>query len=233
MEQVNQNIKDYIDSGEYFADAKKWYQFKYLSPFSQRSFVFILSIVICALFIGIVININNLFPVVIKVKYSINADTSADKTAQIIRANQIDNKPLQSITDIMIRNYLLQYEKYNYDLLRKQFIFIKNNSTRIVFRKFYNFMNIDNPASPVLRYQKNVKRHVKILSAKYLPNNVAVVDFISEAKNNSGEMIENIVWQVTITYEIDKINPNLPSGSRFNFTVTDYQVKLIEDKTKK
>jgi type IV secretion system protein VirB8 len=227
------NLREYIESGEYFRDAKKWYHFKYIHPFSQRSFISILSVIMCVLFAGVLVNINGLFPIVIKVKYSITTENSEDKTAEIIRANQIENKPLESITDIMVRNYVMQRERYNYDLLKKQFTFIKNNSTRIVFRRFFNFMNIDNPSSPVMQYQKSANRNIKILSADYTDDNNAIVTFHSEARGATGNVLEDTVWQATISYEIDKIDPYLPSGSRFNFTVTDYQLKLIEDKRKK
>jgi type IV secretion system protein VirB8 len=233
MEPLYKSLREYIETGEYFADAKHWYKYKYIHPFSQRSFTFILSVVICALFIGIAININSLFPSVIQVKYQISATTSENKSAQIIRANQINNDPLASITDVMIRNYVTTREKYSYDDLKKQFIFVKNNSTRIVFRRFYNFMNIDNPSSPVMKYQKEIKRTTKIISTSYPNKQKAIVKFNSIVQNFAGDVTEDIVWQATIDYEIDKINTNLPSGSRFNFTVTDYQLKLIEDRSKK
>ncbi len=233
MEPLYKSLKEYIETGEYFTDAKHWYKYKYIHPFSQRSFIFILSVIICALFIGVVINIDSLFPSVIQVKYSISATTSANKTAQIIRANQIKNDPQSSVTDILIKNYVLSREKYSYSDLKKQFIFVKNNSTRIVFRRFYNFMNIDNPSSPVLKYQKNTKRSAKIISTSYPGKTKAIVKFNSIVQNSAGEIAEDIVWQATIDYEIDKINPNLPSGSRFNFTVTDYQLKLIKDRSQK
>lgn len=233
MEPLYTSLKEYIDSGEYFTDARNWYKYKYIHPFSQRSFIFILSTIICALFIGIVININGLFPVVNQVKYSINADTGANKAAQIIRANQVNNDPTASITDILLKNYVSQRESYNYDILKKQFIYVKNNSTRIVFRRFYSYMNIDNSSSPVLRYQKDIKRSAEVLSSNFLTDTKAEVKFKGVAKNSAGEIVEDTVWLATLDYEIDAINNNLPSGSRFNFTVNDYQLKLLEDKKKK
>lgn len=233
MEPLYQSQKDYIESGEYFADAKNWYKYKYIRPFTQRSFIFILGVIACVLFLAIAININGLFPTSIQIKYSVTADTSSSKAARIIRANQFENNPLASITDIMIRNYVTNREAFNYTDLKKQFIFIKNNSTRIVFRRFYNFMNIDNPSSPVLKYQQELKRSIRIISTKYPSSSKAVVKFNSIAKNIAGEISEDIVWQATINYEIDQIRPDLPSGTRFNFTVTDYQLKIIEDKGQK
>ncbi|MDP5110363.1 MAG: VirB8/TrbF family protein [Rickettsiaceae bacterium] len=230
MEPIYKSLQDYIKSGEYFADAKEWYKYKYIHPFSQRSFILILSAVICALFIGVVININSLFPSVIQVKYSITADTSANKSAQITRANQIENSPLASIIDVLIRNYVLKRESYNYDNLKKQFVYIKNNSTRIVFRRFYNYMNIDNPSSPIMRYQKGAKRKITIISAQYPSPNKALIEFNSIAENAANEVIEDAIWQATIDLEVDDINTNLPSGARFNFTIIDYQLKLLKDK---
>lgn len=230
MEPLYKSLQDYIKSGEYFADAKEWYKYKYIHPFSQRSFILILSVIICCLFVGVVININSLFPSVIQVKYSINADTSANKAAQITRANQIENDPLASIIDVLVRNYVLKRESYDYDALKKQFVYVKNNSTRIVFRRFYNYMNIDNPSSPIMRYQKGAKRKVTILSARYPSPTKAIIEFNSVSENVANEVIEDATWQATIDLEVDEINTKLPSGARFNFTIVDYQLKLLNDK---
>ena len=233
MEPLYKSLQEYIQSGDYFIDARHWYKHKYIHPFSQRSFIFILSIIICVLFSGVLVNIRGLFPSVIQVKYSINADSASNKTAQIIRADQIKNDPLASVADIILKNYVSTRESYNYNNLKKQFIFVKNNSTRIVFRRFYNFMNIDNPSSPVMLYQKTIQRTANIISTKYPRPTKAIIKFNSTAQNSTGEIVENMVWQATIDYEIDKIDPNLPNGSRFHFTVTDYQLKLLEDKKSK
>ena len=166
-------------------------------------------------------------------KYSIKATSSANKTAQIIRANQVENNPQSSVANILVKNYILNRERYNYSDLKKQFIFIKNNSTRIVFRRFYNFMNIDNSSSPVLKYRKYTKRHANIISITDIAKTKSIIKFNSIVQSSDGTIIEDIVWQATVDYEIDKINPNLPSGSRFNFTVTDYQLKLIDDRSQK
>lgn len=233
MELSNKPLKEYIDTGEYFKDSREWYKHIYIRPFTQRSFIFILTITICTLFLGVIINIYSLFPAVVKVQYSISAESSANKTAQIIEANRFENDPQASIADILIRSYVKHREAYSYANLRKQFIFLKNNSTRIVFRRFYNFMNIDNPSSPVLKYQKEIKRRPEIISADYPSDSKAIIKFRTIAEDVTGVIAEDMVWETTISYEMDKINPDLRAGSRFNFTVTDYQLKLLEDRKKK
>lgn len=94
-------------------------------------------------------------------------------------------------------------------------------------------MNIDNTESPVMRYQKTLRRSVNILSVNYYHNNEAVARFVSTVKNTTNEVVENILWEAKISYEIDPISLHLPANSRFNFTVTNYKLKLIEDRSKK
>jgi type IV secretion system protein VirB8 len=190
-------------------------------------------VIILVLFLGIIVNVNKLFPFVVQVKYIVDADTSRNKAVRITRANQIKNDPLLSIVDVMIRNYVIRRENYNYYNLQKQFIHVKNNSTRITFRRFYNYMNIDNPSSPVLRYQKNSTSETSIVSTQYPGNSKAIVRFNSIAKNRGDKIIDNKLWQAEIDYQVDAINTDLPTGSRFNFTVNNYQLKLLKDNLNK
>jgi type IV secretion system protein VirB8 len=233
MEPLYKSAKNYVESGEYFIDALKWYKSKYINPFCHRSLLFILSSIVLALFFSIVLNINSLLPMVTSVRYSTNTNSSENKSAQIIRVNHENSDPLASIAEIMIQNYVSQRETYDYNNLKKQFIYIKNTSTRMVFRRFYNYMNINNPSSPVLLYQKDIIRSYYFISSSFLASTRSKVKFQSIAKDNTGEIFENKIWEVIVDYEIEPINTALPDGSRFNFTVTDYQLKLLEDKKNK
>jgi len=233
MEPLYKSLKTYVESGEYFIDTQNWYKYKYLHPFSHRSFLFILTVTILVLFTSIIINIYNLFPIITPVRYSILTESGENKSAQIINADQIENNPIASIADIMLRKYVIQRETYDYNDLKKQFIYIKNNSTRIVFRRFYNYMNINNASSPVLLYQKDIKRTVSIISSSFLSDTKTEIKFHSIARNITGDIVEDMIWRAVVDYEIDQIDTNLPPESRFNFAVTDYQVQLLEDKKQK
>lgn len=232
MDPILSSVQEYIKSGEYFKDARKWYNFKYIYPLTQRSFLLIICTFFLAVLIGLLINIYNLYPIVNQVRYSLNA-TSYQSSANIMKADTFSHDSRASIADIMIKNYLVHREMYDYDNLKLQFVFIQNNSTRIVFRKFFNFMNIDNPSSPVMRYQKYIRRSVNIVSTEYIKPDEAVITFNSIAKNAGGEIFENMVWQATINFQIDELNLDLPADSRFNFAVTNYRLKLLQDKMSK
>lgn len=231
MDTLLKSVQDYIKSGEYFIDSRKWYNSTYIYPLVQKSVLLCFFVIILILSIVMVVNLNSLFPIIQQVRYTITAEKLTNAT--ITNANHVKNDAITSIADIMIRNYVVHRESYDYELLRRQFQFIQNNSTRIVFLQFVNLMNIDNPLSPVMRYQRNFKRSIEISSITYHKNNVVEVIFTSLVKNISKEILEHAVWKVMISFEIDPINIHLPPQSKFNFAVTSYKLKLIEDKSNK
>lgn len=228
--QIELDIQDYIKSGEYFIDARAWYNFQYLFPFTQRT----LLLIACSLFaiplLALILNIKSLMPIITQVRYSLETTELLQSRANILSTNQISNNPLLSIVDLMLKNYITQRESYDYDSLQVQFIYVQNTSTKLVFKNFYNYMNIDNPLSPIMRYQKSIKRSVNIMGAEYPQEGKAIIKFDTIAKNNSGEILEHIFWLANVSFNIDEVNPKLPHDSRFNFNVTDYQLKLLENK---
>lgn len=232
MDPVLSAVQEYIKSGEYFSDARKWYSSKYVVPLSSRSLLLLACIMFATLLTIICINIDILLPVNEKINYLIKS--GAEKQATITNTKQSALRdPYSSVANIMLENYVKQREEYNYDLLKQQFVFIKNSSTSIIYMQFANFMNIDNPLSPVIRYQKLFRRSINITSIQNINNNEVVVIFESLAKNSAGEVLENMLWEARIGYIMDSIAANLPPNAPFNFTVTSYKLKLLKDKNQK
>ncbi|MGC0371967.1 MAG: hypothetical protein DGJ47_000670 [Rickettsiaceae bacterium] len=229
---MSKSLQELIESGEYFRDAREWYKIKYVHPFSQRSFLIILSIIICIVVCSVALNIYGLFPTHKQVRYVINIEDTTNKSTKIERAEYSHQDAQVSIIHELVTKYVSNRENYDYDDLQRQFTYVKNSSTRIVFRRFFNFMNIDNEDSPILKYKKSISRHIEINSVKYKGSNVAIVNFTAIAEDISGAKHEDKLWQANIKFDADKISNRLPSGQRFNFTITDYDLTMIKDNLK-
>lgn len=171
-----------------------------------------------------------MLPLTTKIQYSVLTPNNIEQNAHITKPNLINGSIETGIAELLIRNYVKSRESYSYKDLKKQFNLVRNNSTRIIFRRFYNFMNIDNPNSPIMKYQKDFTRNIKISSVTHPSYETVVVDFESKLLNLSEEVVETSSWKATISYEMDKITDSLPVNSKFNFTVVDYQLKLISKK---
>lgn len=230
MDSFSNSLQEYIKSEKYFHDARLWYYNKYINPFFQRSVMLLIVIIVCTIAISSGLFVRSLYPLSSTVPYYITIQNQLDrKFAQVIKANNFPDDALLSITDIFIRNYVARREAYYFNNIEKQDQFVQNSSTKIVYRDYAVYMSINNVQSPVIRYKHYAKRSVDIISTKYNDDQTeVVVKFVSKAVDNNGDIIENMLWQATINYEIDKIDLNLPPNSKFNFTVTEYQVKLLE-----
>ena len=75
MDPLTNAIQEYIKSGEYFIDARKWHNFKYILPLSHRSILLLICTIFTLLLTLICININILLPISKKVSYLIKDDT--------------------------------------------------------------------------------------------------------------------------------------------------------------
>lgn len=167
-----------------------------------------------------------------EVQYIINSADLTDKSVKIYKATYDERDAQLSITNILVNKYIIAREKYNYQDLKKQFTYVKNNSTRVIFQRFLSFMNIDNPESLILKYQKNINRDVTIVTSSYPDQNNAIVTIHTVAKDTAGKKYEDKLWQIKVQFDIDQVDLDVASGQKFNFTVTNYETIMLQDNSK-
>ena len=218
---------EYVKSGKYFQNARNWYLKKYITPHVEKSITVIIISFTILLFMGLALNIYYLFPLKLQRRYvSYIKSNSVMSKPVILKANSQNNE-LDSINEILIKNYVIKKETYNYNNIKNQLLFLQNNSTKLLFKKFYDELSLNNPESKILKFKKKAIRKIFINQIKFLPDNNVIVSFKAYAAINENNILEDSSWEVQISYESDKINTSAPSGSKFNFIVTDYQLKKI------
>jgi type IV secretory pathway component VirB8 len=169
-------------------------------------------------------------PIRTVLKYAVGFNGfAADKQITIKSTLNQAPDPLTSIAKVLLKNYVTQIEKYKYSDLKDQITFVNANSSRYVFNQYYNFIGIDNKLSPVIRFQDQAVRSIKVLSVDVSPDLVATIKFRSTAKDFNNAVIENMLWQANVFFKIDPIVMGLANGTKFNFLVTDYKVKLLKN----
>ncbi|MDF2966008.1 MAG: virB8 [Rickettsiaceae bacterium] len=233
MELIKKSVTEYIKSGEYFRDAREWYHKKYVFPTFEWSALAVVVAFILLIVSGLIFNIYYLFPLKLQRQYiSYVKSDGTDKIPMIIKANSQPNE-LQSILALLIKNYVLQREKYNYEEIKQQLLFVKNNSTRLLFKEFYESLSLSNANSLILKFKKDARRNAKPISVRFLNNNTVLVTFEAKAEGNKGEIIEDAIWESTISFESDKIDPQAAPGTRFGFIVTDYKARQVKNNIEK
>ena len=228
---IEEGLKAYITSGQYFADARKWYNYKYLSPVTHKIWAIYAILILAFMLTTLGFSINKLLPIKQTISYGISVEAGRNEAQESAEIIQMDDSssltPVQFVAKTLLSNYLINREGYSYDNLTKQFVNVKNASTRIVFKRFYDYMSIDNADSPVIRYQKYATRIVMINNVTFTSHNDVIMNFTSVAKDSSDKIFENLKWEAHISFNMGDMKTKLPQGSMFGFTVTDYRLKLL------
>ncbi len=226
-------MRKLIESGEYFKDARMWYNQIYVLPFAVRSVVGAQVAITVLLLALLAININILFPLRQQIRYAIGVGDLYDYAAEISEANTYPNDTQKSIAKVFVETFLKIREGYDYNDLADRMLYVQNTSTKVMYNNYNNYISLDNPESPVLRFQNQAKRIVTIKSINFVTEDNVIVLFNAKAYEHTGKNLEDTDWQATIEFNMDQVDIKQPAGTPFGFTVTDYNVKFIRDNNAK
>lgn len=216
---------------KYFADLNIWYNDKYVKPFTHKSYIIcflVYSIVLC---IAMSINIYKLFPLGHSIKYLIQLDNyHNNKKIYLVKPKNKHDDYMAFFSKYLVKNYVEQREIYDYIKLKEQILFVKAKSTPQVFNQFYSYLQVDNPNSPILRYEDQVKRFVYHLSNDMIDRNTVKMKFRSIVYDAKSNLIENLIWEAQVGFEINTNYFDNETKPTLYFVVTDYKLKLLENK---
>lgn len=225
-------MKEYVDSGEYFSYSRKWYYNKYVAPLAHRSLLMLMTVVFLAIVAVASLTALSMLPLSHQVKYFISVDdanATNEKYAKVLRATDIPENPLRSILKIMLEDYVVKRERYNHEYIDEQLKYIQGTSTRRIMNQYTDYMSLDNPNSPVFRYQSEAKRSISIRGTNFIDDNTAEIYFDSKATDDNDKVFENLGWVVRIGFDSDPIMFDVPNNTDYKFVITDYNLKLIRD----
>ncbi len=235
MKKNNLVTKEDIDTGSYFVDCIIWYNTKYLLPFTQRSYCSLVLIFAFIAIFSLSANIYLLFPIKKILNYAVYTDDSNKSTMNLTKADNISKDPIKSLVASLVDNYILVREGYDYDHLEKQFLYVKNNSTRFIYTAFYNSMDLGNPKSPVLIYRREFVKKISILSTQFINDTNIEVTFQANIhpKENLNKTINSTLWKVNLKISVDDLRYRLELADKFNFSVISYTLNQLNQMNNK
>lgn len=215
-------IKEMIKDGSFYRDAIEWYSIKYVYPFTMRSSIAILTLILA---IGLVISIETarMSFVSMKVPFPIYAKDEV-KFLPIIKPLLHQNNSIEeAVARYFVTKYIMLREGYNYfdfsdDNKSITFNKIKALSSHFIYNQYQDFFDTNrNPDSPIIKYKNQVQRliiinEIDIKAFDSLPEK-ATVKFTSNEviKNNntiSTEYISEISFMMSdVTKVFEKTMP--------------------------
>ena len=223
MDEASRSISKNQENGQYYIDAKNWYATKYLYPVTEKSVLVLLT----SFFIGLV-----LLAVIFNLSKSNNSISGENylqyvkdniKSKPIIKSLGEKGNPQTLLEDYLIKFYVTEREKYNFNSVDRQIEVIKNNSNFNEFNSFSRYMSLNNPTGPRLKYENNISRVIIINEVRHIGDGEALVEFDAQLWNNRNGSSSSNKFVSKIKYKISKISELIESKSkRVDFSVIGY-----------
>ncbi len=225
-------MRQLVESGEYFKQSREWYNEIYIVPLSIKYFYLIYNIFLGIIFVASILTPYSLLPMSRSIMYNILVRDGPDFSATISGNvhNGDDSQNYKIVSSAFISMFIDAVEGYKYESLQTKLRFIKNNATKLIFNKYYDSLSLDNPNSPILKYQKTDTKNITISSIEHISTKEAVVHFVSQTSKNTGIVYETQNYRANITFDMDEIMPKTQEDDRFFFAVTSYNTTLLGKK---
>lgn len=239
MDDINRSISQHVKSGKYYEDARLWYTNRFITPHSDRSYLFVL---IC--FYSLVIAIasyyySNTSPADPIVNYLVFPEDIAKTYSVISSPGNESNAPQERITKYVLEKYVKTRESYSLKEVANQLEFIKNTTVGTDYLNYENMMSINNPFSPLMIYQDLYQKIITVKkvdliklpqdnSVKGLPSHKSIVYFQSALKNISTNQMNYEDFVATIDFKTDNIEAIIKTkANQMTFLVMSYNLRKI------
>ncbi len=225
----HESITQLVESGEYYKRAFIWHYHRHISPFIHRT-VCLVIFIIAIFFAYIAIDISILefhkkvLPFPIYVENNSNTFTSLEK----LQGKRADIN--QTIARYLLSQYVLYRETYNNSLLDES---VWNNlqqhirafSSRKVYSYYLDYININNPNSPLLSFSRNARRDItvdKIVFGNTGSEKASVHFTASISGTSTTNTTEYFIAE--INYIMTDAKTVAEEHAKFNFLITSYTV---------
>ena len=159
------NVDTFLDKKLYYNEAILWYREKYLSRFIEVVWLKIVTAFLSMLMILLGYSIFSSFPLTSTTPLVLEADHDFGEFPIIQKIDINKNESINTaVARILLNKYVETRESYNYTNLENQKLYLKNNSSHLVYNQFLNTIDLYNDNSPISKLKEEGKRKIVILS---------------------------------------------------------------------
>lgn len=228
-------VKQIYESGKYFSDAYDWYCDRFLAPYSERVFLFFLSIFSLLIVIIVTTIIVGLFPLKETFPVLVQQEDSFLYTPVIkkLKPENIDYTSNESVARYLAMNYIKllfdnNFSNNDLNILRNKLEKIQNLSTKSVYERARTYLNE--------LFKNNSNQRIEIREIRFVNNSKDIYNYSKEnyriefdcklykfKENNT----EDNKLKILLTFKFNNINYSEKTGSfePIKFTVNDFVIK--------
>ncbi len=217
-----------IESGEYYEQARRWYDQVYIAPISQRILFIVVALFAASFMLMAFISVTNLLPISPRVPFVIHNDRPLEYHPKMTRFKKPGEPADPALIRYYLETYIKQREGYNARRMLMSRAFVLQHSVPDVSKAYLQKISNSNPKSPVRLHGRFRDVMVEIRAIRFLPSSddknirKAEIDFSTMVVANQQQ--QKTDWTATLAYEYT----NLTMRNTYDETVADYVLDFDE-----
>lgn len=220
-----------IENGNYFLEARKWYNDIFLYP-ARDAALMLLSSLFFVVMAGIVVyNITSIFPLSRSVTVVVPMENTVDFYPTLHRVAEKGKSTRDAVAESLGAKYVKARESYNVGRYRANYLFLMNSSGKDIFDQYYNHINPSiNKESPLVLYKGGGESVVNIISSEFdTKTNLINVKFSKKSYNKLGSLISSSFLEADIDFYLSDYDFKKSTSGKIEFIVTKYDVKDLKN----
>lgn len=223
-------IAEKVRSGEYFREARSLYDL-YIHDLMAERYLYIL-ITAASLFIFIIalMGAEGLYPLRTDVPFIVSSNDIVDDLPRIKSLmNHKGELPSNAMLDFLVSNYVVLHESYDIDHFDRNISGVQSQSSSEIFANFQKSIDVQNPESPVVVYQRHSKRIIHVISSRQTSDDKPGMEVRFDATVDGPTGSSTTHWQANLTFQYSgiELDKKTDKVKPFNFIVTGYETKRL------
>lgn len=232
-------ISEKVRSGEYFRDVRRMIDSDLHEPMTDRYWYILITTPCILIVIFSFLALQSLYPLRPPVPFIFGIDDIVEDIPQMKHLVEVDGEGAdRAIQRFLVKTYVKEREEYNIATFDRNQIALEAISTKKVFEDYQKYIALDNPESPIVKYQRHTKQDIRILSADWLEDE-------DNDKTDQRDFAMQVVYEAILTpstkedkpkrwkvdvafkYEPVKLDEKTGKVSPYGFIVTGYNAKRL------
>lgn len=233
MDESAKEIARAIDSGEYFAEAKQWYNKVFVYPLKHSATMRIMCYATIAISVLMLINLYQIFPLVSNVNIIAHLNDTVNFLPKLVRSTDSRKTNRQFVSEELCAKYVASREGYNPSNFKTNYIFLLKSSSKEIFDVYYKYITSKDPYNPLNLYLKKHITRINILKKESVSDvNKVTVIFDKDIFDVFGAFQYSSRWEADIEFYLSQYDFNESTNAKLDFIVTKYIVNEIKNSEK-
>lgn len=231
-------IAEKVRSGEYFREVRQMVDIDIHQPMTDRYLYILLTILSVIIVTLAVFSLQSLYPLKPRIAFIYGINDIIEDVPHIKTLTKFDGEPADiALQRFLVINYVNEREGYDVATFDRNQIALQKLSAADVFAEYEKSIALDNPISPIIRYQRHTTRNIKIISAVITKKpeegeksrDYAMRVIFDESITPTNKAVKLSKWQVDVAFKYEPIKMDEKNGKikPYGFLVTGYKSRRL------